>query len=76
MAKLIIYLILAIAILLFALQNNVPVVIDLIFLPPVQMPMILVLALAFFSGFIAALFSVARITMKKKNREQIEYHPK
>ncbi|WP_069186779.1 LapA family protein [Candidatus Terasakiella magnetica] len=76
MAKLIIYLIIAIAILLFALQNIEPVIIDFIFMAPVPVPMILVIALSFFSGFVVALFSVARITMKKKNKAQIEYHPK
>ncbi|CCQ72993.1 lipopolysaccharide assembly protein LapA domain-containing protein [Magnetospira sp. QH-2] len=69
MATLVIYMVLVIGIVLFASQNLDMVSVHLIAGNPVEVPLIVVVGLSFFVGFVTAIFSVIIKTLRDRGKQ-------
>ncbi|GAB6051959.1 hypothetical protein JCM17960_07790 [Magnetospira thiophila] len=69
MATLLIYLFLVVGIVLFASQNLDMVQVHLIAGNPVEVPLIVVIGLSFFIGFVTAIFSVIIRTLRDRSKQ-------
>lgn len=68
MIKMIFYLVLVTLIMIFASQNLDIVTVYLIAGRPIQIPLVLVIGLSFFSGFAFAIVTVIRRAVRRGNR--------
>jgi uncharacterized integral membrane protein len=72
MVRLVLSLVFAIFLLIFASQNMHEIVVRFVFGEPVEMPMILALAGAFVSGFALAIFTIL-VRSEKKSSDDSDY---
>ena len=73
MVRLVISLVFAIFLLIFASQNMHEIEVRFVFGEPVEMPMILAIAGAFVSGFALAIFTVIVRSGDKKSDDDFDY---
>ncbi len=76
MGTLLVYLFLVVLIVLFAVQNMTPVpVYFFVAGQPIEVPLIIVVGLAFFIGFVTAILGVIRKALKRQKRDVVMKGP-
>ncbi|MBF0357370.1 MAG: LapA family protein [Magnetococcales bacterium] len=73
MVRLVVSLLFAIFLLIFASQNMHEIVVRFVFGEPVEMPMILAVAGAFVCGFALAIFTILVRSGDKKGADEFDY---
>lgn len=71
MLRIIVFLIIGMAVVLFSSQNMDAVTVYLVAGGPIQIPLIIIIGISFFSGFIVAIFVVIQNVIRGKKRKNM-----